>query len=142
MARWIDTSETGFRETFDAFLAEPRGEVDDVAQTVRDVIADVRKHGGEAVARYTSKFDRLTLDPATLQSDNVDLHALAAGCPGDLREAIDFAAERIAAYHEKQRPSDNILRMLPASNSVGSGRRSTASVSMCRAVWRPIPALS
>ncbi|MEE2878588.1 MAG: histidinol dehydrogenase [Pseudomonadota bacterium] len=110
MARWIDTSETGFRETFDAFLAEPRGEVDDVAQTVRDVIADVRKHGGEAVARYTSKFDRLTLDPATLQSDNVDLHALAAGCPGDLREAIDFAAERIAAYHEKQRPSDNIFK--------------------------------
>ncbi|WP_084396205.1 histidinol dehydrogenase [Henriciella aquimarina] len=110
MARWIDAGESGFKATFDAFLNEPRGEVEDVATTVREVIADVRKHGGEAVARYTAKFDRLTLDPVTLQSDNVDLPALAAGCSADLREAIDFAAERIAAYHEKQRPVDNIFK--------------------------------
>lgn len=107
MARWIDATGPDFAGTFSAFLAEPRGEVEDVASTVREVIADVREKGGEAVARYTSKFDRLTLDPVTLQSDNVDLHALAAGCPRDLREAIDFAAERIAAYHEKQRPQDH-----------------------------------
>lgn len=110
MVRWIDATQGSFKETFAAFLDEPRGEAGDVAGTVRDVIADVRKNGGEAVARYTSKFDRLTLDPVTLQSDNVDLAALAAGCPADLREAIDFAAERIAAYHEKQRPLDHIFK--------------------------------
>ena len=110
MARWIDAGQGGFMEAVRAFLAEPRGEAEDVETTVRDVIADVRAHGGEAVARHTSKFDRLTLDPVTLQSDNVDLPALAAGCPADLREAIDFAAERIAVYHEKQRPMDQLFK--------------------------------
>ena len=110
MARWIDTGGTDFKAIFAAFLNEPRGEVEDVAATVREVIADVRANGGEAVARYTAKFDRLVLDPVTLQSDNVDLHALAAGCPADLREAIDFAADRIAAYHEHQRPVDHVFK--------------------------------
>lgn len=109
MARWIDATDAGFENTFAAFLAEPRGEVEDVATTVRDVIADVRAHGSDAVVRYTEKFDRLKLHPATLTSDSVDLEALAAECPGELREAIDFAAERIAAYHEKQRPVDHIF---------------------------------
>lgn len=107
MARWIDATARDFETVFQAFLKEPRGAVENVAETVRDVIADVRANGGEAVARYTAKFDRLVLDPSTLQSDNVDLHALAAGCPADLRDAIDFAAARIAAYHERQRPDDH-----------------------------------
>lgn len=110
MARWLDATQSSFEDQFRAFLDEPRGEVEDVAATVSAVLADVREKGGEAVARYTAKFDRLTLDPVTLQSDNVDLHALAAGCPADLKEAIDFAAQRISAYHERQRPSDNFFK--------------------------------
>lgn len=110
MARWFDATQGSFSDAFRAFLDEPRGEVEDVAATVSAVLADVREKGGEAVARYTAKFDRLTLDPVTLQSDNVDLHALAATCPADLKAAIDFAAERITAYHEKQRPSDHFFK--------------------------------
>ncbi|WP_300379470.1 histidinol dehydrogenase [Henriciella sp.] len=110
MARWIDATHSDFQTVFAAFLDEPRGEVEDVATTVRDVIADVRKHGAAAVARYTAKFDRVTLDPETLQSEAVDLDALAKECPGALKDAIDFAAERIAAYHEKQRPADHVFK--------------------------------
>lgn len=107
MARRFDARKGEFQEQFEAFLAEPRGAVGDVAETVRQVIADIRAKGGEAVASYTAKFDRLTLDPTLLQSDNVDLHRLAHACPEELKSAIDFAADRIAAYHEKQRPSDH-----------------------------------
>ncbi len=107
MARTFDARKTSFRDTFNAFLAEPRGAVDNVVDSVRDILDDVRGNGGEAVARYTAKYDRLTLDPTLLQSDNVDIHRLAASCPQVLREAIDFAAARIAAYHEKQRPEDH-----------------------------------
>lgn len=107
MARTFDARKPGFDTEFADFLAEPRGAVADVTDTVRDVIADVRGNGGEAVARYTAKFDGLVLDPVTLQSDNVDLHRLAHACPDDLKQAVDFAAERIAAYHQEQRPSDH-----------------------------------
>lgn len=107
MARTFNTRTTSFKTGFAAFLAEPRGAVDNVVDSVRAIIADVREKGGEAVARYTAKFDHVTLDPTLLQSDNIDLAALAADCPADLREAIDFAAKRIAVYHEKQRPADH-----------------------------------
>ena len=107
MARTFDARKSDFPDIFDDFLAEPRGAVDDVAETVSQVIKDVRAKGGEAVADYTAKFDGLTLDPTTLQSDNVDLQRLGHACPDDLKEAIDFAAARIAAYHERQRPEDH-----------------------------------
>ena len=59
------------------------------------------------MAEYTARFDGLQLDPSTLTSDNVNLHSLAAQCPADLREAIDFAHDRIATYHAAQRPADH-----------------------------------
>ncbi|MFN7055865.1 histidinol dehydrogenase [Hyphomonas sp.] len=107
MARTFDASQPGFEDTLLRFLEEDRGQGEDVAAVVQGIIADVRARGAAAVAEYTAKFDRLELDPATLQSDAVDLKALAAACPADLREAIDFAHDRIAAYHAAQRPADH-----------------------------------
>ena len=72
MARWFDATQGSFSDAFRAFLDEPRGEVEDVAATVSAVLADVREKGGEAVARYTAKFDRLTLDPVTRRPESGD----------------------------------------------------------------------
>lgn len=107
MARHLNASEPGFEATLTRFLEEDRGQGEDVAAVVQGIIADVRARGAAAVAEYTAKFDRLALDPATMQSEVVDLEALAAACPADLCEAIDFAHDRIAAYHAAQRPSDH-----------------------------------
>jgi histidinol dehydrogenase len=107
MARRFDARLPGFRVAFAAFLAEERGNGADVAEAVRAIIAAVRTRGGGAVAAYTQKYDRLQIDPSTLQSDNVDLYALAAACPAGTRAAIDFAHDRIAAYHSAQRPADH-----------------------------------
>lgn len=107
MARRLNASDSGFEETLRRFLDEDRGQGDDVFAIVRDVIADVKARGGAAVADYTVKFDRLQIDPARLTSDNVNLHVLAAACPAELREALDFAHDRIATYHSAQRPADH-----------------------------------
>ena len=107
MTTRLDARNAAFDDRFDAFLAQPRGDVADVAETVRAILADVQSRGGAAVAEQTAKFDRLQIDPVTLTSDNVDLAAQAAACPSDLREAIDFAAARIAAYHAAQAPDDH-----------------------------------
>ena len=106
MARSFDANARDFNETFDAFLAEPRGGDANLTSVVSEIIAAVRKDGGAAVAKYTSEFDRLALDPTLLTSDNVDLHRLAAACPAELKQAIDFAHDRIAAYARKQYPKD------------------------------------
>ncbi len=107
MARRFDASAVGFDIEFRAFMTRPRGEAKSVAETVTRVIEDVQEKGGQAVAEFTAQFDHLTLDPTLLQSDNVDLHVLANECPDDLRDAINFAAGRIAAYHEQQMPNDH-----------------------------------
>lgn len=109
-ARRFDATASDFSSAFNAFLAEPRGQSEDVGETVRGILKAVRTDGGAAVADLTAKFDRLQIDPTTLQSDNVDLHALASACPKDLRDAVDFAHDRIAAYHAAQRPADHSFK--------------------------------
>ncbi len=109
MARHFDTAKPQFTEALGRFLDEDRGAAEDLFIKVRDIIADVRKRGGAAVADFTARFDRVQLDPSTLQTDNVNLHAIAAECPEALREAIDYAHDRIAAYHDRQRPEDHLF---------------------------------
>ena len=123
MARQFQSSDADFRSAFEAFLKEPRGSEDAVREVVYDILDDVKARGGEAVRSYTQQFDRLEIDPVTLKSEQVDLDALAESCPADLRAAIDFAAERIAAYHAAQQPEDHHFT---DSSGVSLGWRWTA----------------
>jgi histidinol dehydrogenase len=107
MLRHFAHGSPDFKADFDAFLREDRSSDHDVVTSVTRILDDVETKGGKAVADYTAKYDELQIDPTTLDSDNVNLHALAAECPLDLCEAIDFAHDRIAAYHMAQRPSDH-----------------------------------
>ncbi len=107
MARWFDFTDKPFEADLAAFLAEPRGDAKDVRDLVAGIIEDVCARGGKAVAEYTERFDRFEIDPATLTSDKLDLDALAAECPDEVKSAIDFAHDRIARYHEAQRPADH-----------------------------------
>lgn len=103
----LDAARPGFEADFADFLARPRGQEADVRGDVEAILSDVRARGGASVADFTAELDRLQIDPVLLTSDNVDLAALAAECPQELKQAVDFAADRIAAYHEAQRPADH-----------------------------------
>lgn len=107
MARKLNASRPAFKSEFAEFLKAERGTGHDVASIVTRILDDVEVRGGPAVADYTAKYDDLQIDPTTLQSDNVNLHLLATACPEDLRAAIDFAHDRIVAYHEAQRPDNH-----------------------------------
>lgn len=107
MVRRFSTARETFTGDFNAFLDEPRGDAGDTIDIVRDILKDVRARGGQAVSEYTLRFDRFDIDPQTLSNKALSLEALAAECPDEVREAIDFAHDRIAAYHAEQRPSDH-----------------------------------
>ena len=107
MARRLILKSDADWRAFKAFMAEPRGEALEVGDVVKSILADVKANGAEAVCAATERFDRLTLAPDTLQADGLDLVRLADACPGDLKAAIDFAHDRIAAYHAKQKPTDH-----------------------------------
>jgi histidinol dehydrogenase len=104
--RRFDASDSEFDLAFDAFLGERRGSPPDVDAAVAGVIEAVRTEGLAAVLRYTERFDRVRLDEATIQVSPREIQAGVDACPTEVREAIAFAAARIAAYHERQRPAD------------------------------------
>ena len=96
----------GFAQAFGAFVAEQRGSPADVDAVVRSVLDEVRKDGVAALLRLTEQFDRVTLTEAGLRVTADEIAEGAAACDPEVRQAIAFAAQRIAAYHERQRPAD------------------------------------
>jgi histidinol dehydrogenase len=104
--RRFDVSDPAFETAFAAFLAEARGAPADVEAVVVRVIEAVRAEGAGALIRFSREFDRAELTEATLRVSAEEITAGAALCPPDVREAIAFAARRIADYHERLRPAD------------------------------------
>jgi histidinol dehydrogenase len=108
--RRFDTSEAGFEAGFRAFVEARRETPQDVEDKVRDVIAAVRREGLAALLRFASQFDRVELDETSLRVSPAEIAQGVADCPAEVRAAIDFAAARIRAYHERQRPADQWFR--------------------------------
>ncbi|TAJ70719.1 MAG: histidinol dehydrogenase [Phenylobacterium sp.] len=99
-------SDPGFQAAFSAFVAERRETPEEVDAIVREVLAAVRAEGVTALLRYAREFDKVELTEATLRVSADEIADGAAACPAEVREAIAFAAGRIRAYHERQRPAD------------------------------------
>ena len=104
--RRFDASMPGFDAAFRAFLDERRGAPADVDAAVAEIIAGVKAGGVGALLDYTRRFDGVELTQATLRVSPEEVEAGAAACPAEVREALAFAAGRIRAYHERQRPAD------------------------------------
>jgi histidinol dehydrogenase len=104
--RRFDVSATDFPAAFAAFLDEPRGPQADVERAVAEIVDAVRRDGAEALLRLSRQFDRAETSLKDLMVSQTEIDDGADACPSDVREAIAFAARRIAAYHERLAPSD------------------------------------
>ena len=104
--RRFRVSDPGFDAAFEAFLAERRGSPADVDAAAASVIEAVRAEGLAAVLRFSRQFDKVELAEADLRLSEAEIEAGAAACPPEVRAAIAFAAARIRAYHERQKPAD------------------------------------
>jgi len=104
--RRFDAADPGFDAAFDDFLAEPRGAPADVEAAVTAIIAAVRAEGLPALLRFTREFDGAELTEETLRVTAEEIDAGVAQCPSDIREALIFAATRIADYHRRLAPAD------------------------------------
>ena len=103
MARILDTTEPGFEARFAALLSE-RGMAQDVEAAVDVILADVRARGDAALVELTRRFDGFELTPGTIALCEDEIDALCARVPAAERAALERAAERIGAYHERQVP--------------------------------------
>ncbi|MFK7763651.1 MAG: histidinol dehydrogenase [Roseobacter sp.] len=106
MPVFLNATDTDFEPAFQRLLAAKREDSPEVDDTVAAIIADVRARGDVAVLELTEKFDRLTLTPAQLRVSETEIDQAVAAVPDAEIKALECAAERIRAYHDRQRPKD------------------------------------
>ena len=103
----LDSQDPDFAQRFTAFLGVKRESAQDVEDSVRNIIAEVRAHGDKALAQLTLKFDRLDLAKAGMRVTAAEIDAAAAACDPEALKALELARDRIEAYHRRQKPADD-----------------------------------
>ena len=106
MPHFLNTRDADFEERFQTLLSLKREDAPDVNQAVAGIIADVRARGDAAVVELTAKFDQFEVSAETLAFTEDEIAEAEAKVSGEEREALELAAARIRAYHERQRPRD------------------------------------
>jgi len=106
MPRRLDTGDPGFEAAFQALLGEKRETEADVNDAVAAILADVRARGDAAVLEATAKFDRFQLTAEGMAVTAEELAEARSACDPDTIDALELAARRIRAFHEKQVPDD------------------------------------
>ncbi len=106
MPQFLNTRADDFEAAFAALLSMKREDAPDVDAAVAAIIADVRARGDAAVIELTARFDKLALPPGTLAFSDAEIAAECAKVSAEDRAALELAASRIRAYHERQMPED------------------------------------
>ncbi|GAO40521.1 histidinol dehydrogenase [Sphingomonas changbaiensis NBRC 104936] len=102
----LSVRDPEFAARFDT-LVNARREADaNVSFDVLAILSRVRAEGDTALRDYTQAFDGHDLEASGWRIDTAECRAALEGLAPDLRRALELAAERITAYHEKQRPAD------------------------------------
>jgi len=103
--RELFSRQPDFEQAFMALLSNKRETDVDVNASVAHILADVRARGDAAVIDYTAQYDHQTLTPATLRLSAEDIAAAAQAVSTEVRAALHVAADRIRAFHERQKPT-------------------------------------
>ncbi len=102
----LDMRQADFAAAFNALLATKREVSQDVDAAVAAIIADVIARGDEALADYSSRFDKVDVKAKGLRITQAEIAAARAACDKAALDALAVAHQRITAFHEKQKPSD------------------------------------
>ena len=101
--RRLSTRQPDFHIQLDRLLAFEATQNHQLDATVAAILADVRTRGDVALLEYTRRFDRMEVhDSAALELPPAVLLAAFEGLPAAQRAALEQAAQRVTAYHQKQ----------------------------------------
>jgi len=103
----LSTTDADFMSAFAALVDDRREADEDVSRDVAAILKRVRAEGDAALADYTSRFDGHDLASSGWAVEPAECRAALESISTPLRDALELAAARITAYHEKQRPQDS-----------------------------------
>ena len=101
--RHLDTSAADFETEFQRVLHWSAETDHAIEERVAAILADVRSRGDAAVLEYTQRFDGVAADSmAALELTREELQAAFDAITPAQRSALEAAAKRVRAYHERQ----------------------------------------
>ncbi|HEU4853226.1 MAG TPA: histidinol dehydrogenase [Telluria sp.] len=115
----LDSTDPGFSAELQRLLAFESATDEAIEHAVAGILADVKVRGDAAVLEYTNRFDRVNAaSVAEFELPQAELHAALAALPAAQREALQFAAARIRAFHERQKQELNGFSYAEADGTV------------------------
>lgn len=103
----LNATDPGFAAQFDAMVKAKRDAEADVTAVVAQIIADVRRRGDDVLHELNLKFDRVDSRKLGLRIAQAEIDAAARQVDAATLKALETAAERIRAFHAKQKPADD-----------------------------------
>lgn len=102
--RLLNSTEDNFWTQLDQVLAWEQGDDSEVFNTVKAILADVKKRGDAALLEYTVKYDQLDVNSAgSLELGQDELRQAVESIDVAQRKSLEKAAARIRVYAEKQK---------------------------------------
>ena len=100
----LDAAASNFSQRLDALLAYAEDTGDAVERATQGILADVKARGDAALLEYTARFDGVKAASTNdLRVSPSDITAALQSIPAAQRDALEAAAARVRAYHEKQK---------------------------------------
>ena len=100
----LNSKDAGFKETLLSSLSLPMADDEAIDAAVVNILAKVKSEGDTAVLAFTKQFDRLNVASVTeLEISQEELKKAYEVLSLEQKNALDVAAQRVRAYHEKQK---------------------------------------
>jgi histidinol dehydrogenase len=106
MSRLLFANTPGFDAAYASLLSDRTQAVDGADEAAAAALAAVKARGFEAVVELTARFDRFELTAETFLVSQMRIEAALTACDPAIIKALERAAQRIADYHERARPTD------------------------------------
>lgn len=99
----LSTQQADFDAKLSKLLAFEETADEQLEATVASILSDVKRRGDDAVLEYTRRFDRLPLvNAAAMELPKSELINAFNELPIEQKNALEQAAQRVTAYHQKQ----------------------------------------
>ncbi len=100
----LNSRDAQFKAALLSSLSLPMADDEAIDVAVIKILAAVKAKGDDAVLAFTKQFDRLNIaSVAELEISGKELEKAYLGLSIEQKNALDIAAQRVRAYHEKQK---------------------------------------
>ena len=120
----LDTKESSFSKSFNAYLAERNKVSGEVSQLVSEIILKIRSKGDNALKDLTKEFDGFDSDVFKISSK--EINQILKSCDKDIFKSLEYSFEKILNYQSRcfaslnlEDTDDEITRKFRVIESVG-----------------------